>query len=322
MKSLIAACLLALSINTSALAEDLETVSVAVLKFGTVNWEMDTIEGNGLDEKNGFALEVMGLAGGAASKIAFQGGAADAMVSDWIWVARQRAAGKDYVFVPYSRAVGGIAVPADGPIRSLTDLKGKSIGIAGGPLDKSWLILRAYAQQEYGFDLEAETTQVYGAPPLITQKAMDGEIDAAINYWHFLARMQANGFRIVAPVDEAAAALGLDPKTPLLGYVFKGSFARENPTLIAGFARASRDAKAILADDDAAWQAVRPKMRAKTDAEFEQLKAGFRAGIPADASVDEQSAAALLSLMAELGGDDLVGKATTLPEGVFYQPGE
>ena len=299
-----------------------DTIKVAVLKFGTMNWEMDTITREGLDKKNGFALDVLGLAGGSASKIAFQGGAADAMVSDWIWVARQRAAGKDYVFVPYSKSVGGIAVAGDGPIKTLPDLKGKTIGIAGGPLDKSWLILQAYAQQEFGFDLKAETEQVYGAPPLIAQKARDGEIDAAINYWHFLAKMQASGFRIVAPVNEAAAALGLDPDTPLLGYVFKGAFIRENPDLIAGFAAASRGAKDILARDEAAWDAVRPKMRAKTDAAFEQLKAGFRAGIPEDAPVDTKAAAAMLSLMAELGGEDLVGKATELPSGVFYQPSE
>ena len=76
--------------------------------------------------------------------IAFEGGEADVMVADWIWVARQRAAGKDYVFVPYSRAVGGLVVRDDSGIAALPDLAGKKIGIAGGPLDKSWLILRAY----------------------------------------------------------------------------------------------------------------------------------------------------------------------------------
>lgn len=322
VKRFFAALLLTLSITTPTFAEDAEIVSVAVLKFGTVNWEMETIQRNDLDKQNGFALEVQGFAGNSATKIAFQGGAADAMVADWIWVARQRAAGKDFVFVPYSTAVGGIAVKADGPIRSLTDLQGKTIGIAGGPLDKSWLILRAYAEQKHGFDLEAETNQVFGAPPLIAQKAMDGEIDAAINYWHFLAKMQANGFRIVAPVDEAAAALGLDPKTPLLGYVFKGDFAREYPTLIDGFVEASRQAKRILAEDEAEWDALRPMMRAKTDGEFEQLKVGFRAGIPVETPVDTASAAEFLALMAELGGADLVGKAMTLPDGVFYRAGE
>ena len=303
-------------------AGDAPEIRIAVLKFGTVNWEMDTIRAKGLDKKNGFTLKPIGLTGGPASKIAFQGGAADAMVSDWIWVARQRAAGKDFVFIPYSKSVGGIAVPKDGDIHSIKDLKDKTIGIAGGPLDKSWLILRAYAQQEHGFDLTEETEQVYGAPPLITQKTQNGEIDAAINYWHFLARMQARGFKIIAPVGEAADALGLDSETPLLGYVFKGSFVRANAEAIDGFIAASRSAKQILAEDDAAWEALRPKMRAKADAEFEQLKAGFRAGIPAPGPINEKSANAMLRLMSELGGEALVGQATELPDGVFYQPGE
>ena len=290
---------------------------IAVLKFGTVNWELETIRREKLDEKHGFSLDVLGLAGGAATKIAFQGGGADAMVSDWIWVARQRGLGKDYVFLPYSKAVGGVAVPENSSIATLADLKGKTIGIAGGPLDKSWLILRAYAEH-IGSDLKSETEQVYGAPPLIAQKAQSGELDAAINYWHYLARMEANGFRLIALVSEAAETLGLDAETPLLGYVFKGGFIRDYPDLVAGFVAASREAKALLAENDAAWDAIRPMMRAKTDAEFERLKAGFRAGIPAPDPVDPAAARALFDLMAKLGGTDLVGEATEMPDGVFY----
>lgn len=58
-------------------------------------------------------------------------------VADWIWVARQRAAGKPYVFLPYSRAVGGVVVPSGSNAETLADLSGQKIGIAGGPLDKS-----------------------------------------------------------------------------------------------------------------------------------------------------------------------------------------
>ncbi len=44
-------------------------------------------------------------------------------------------------------------VPKDSTAQTLGDIKGKKIGIAGGPVDKSWLILRAYAKQQYGIDL-------------------------------------------------------------------------------------------------------------------------------------------------------------------------
>ena len=312
---LLAAAMAAVSI-AGARAEE-AVLKIAVLEFGTVNWELDTIQHHGMDKAEGFELEVQGMAGGSATQVAFQGGEVDAMVSDFIWVARQRAAGKDYVFIPYSKAVGGLMVSETSDATSLEDLAGGKIGIAGGPLDKSWLLLRAYAEQEYGLDLEAASEQVYGAPPLIFQNALSGELDGAINYWHFLAKMEASGMRPLITVATAAQALGLDGETPLLGYVLKGEDVRESPELAEGLARASRSAKDLLATSDEEWDRLRPRMKANDDAQFEALKAGFRAGIPSEEPVDEEAASRLLSLMGELGGEDLVGEAATLPEGLF-----
>jgi NitT/TauT family transport system substrate-binding protein len=291
-------------------------LTIATQEFGTVNWELDTIRAHGFDTANGFMLVVKGMAGGPASRIAFQAGEADAMVADWIWVARQRADGRDFVFLPYSKAVGALMVPADGA-KTIEDLKGGEIGIAGGALDKSWLILNAWAQQTKGFDLAAQTKQAFGAPPLIYQNARAGRLAGAINYWHFGAKMQAAGMHVLVSVEDAASDLGLNPDTPLLGYVFKGELVRDKPALVAAFARASRAAKDLLMNDDAAWEALRPRMNAKDDAEFVALRDGWRAGVPVRGAVDEASAAAMLALMAKLGGEQLVGRATTLPAGVF-----
>lgn len=312
---------LASTIVPSLAADERPTLRIAVLEFGTVNWELDTIAHYGLDRSNGFEMRVTGMAGGSASQVAFQGGEADVIVSDWIWVARQRAAGKDYVFLPYSKAVGGVMVPADATASSLADLKGAKIGIAGGPLDKSWLILRAYAEAEYGFDLASETEQVFGAPPLIFKSALSGEVGGVINYWHFMAKMKAAGLKELISVAEAAESLGLDAETPLLGYVFKGEMLRNNPALIRAFADASRAAKKLLSSDDEAWARLRPRMRASNEAEFEALKDGFRAGIPETFSVDHDSAAEFFMLMARLGGSALVGSAKELPEGLFVDAG-
>ena len=91
---------MAAAFGVTPVRAELPVLRIAVLPVGTVNWELDTIRHHGLDTANGFTLEVQGVAGGAAAMVAFQGGAADAMVSDWLWVARQRAAGKDFVFLP------------------------------------------------------------------------------------------------------------------------------------------------------------------------------------------------------------------------------
>ena len=228
--------LTALAVSTTLALAGTPVLRIAAQEAGTVNWELDTIAHYRLDEENGFAMEIQPVAAGPAGQVAFQGGAADVIVSDWIWVARQRAAGKDFVMLPYSKAVGGVMVPADSPARSLADLAGGKIGIAGGPVDKSWLILRAYAEKEYGLDLARGTEQVFGAPPLIFKAALDGDVDGAVNYWHFMAKMKAAGMRELISVADAASALGLDPETPLLGYVFKGEAVAADPELARSFA--------------------------------------------------------------------------------------
>ncbi len=298
-------------------AADLPEIRAAVLKIGTVNWELDTIKRNGFDAEAGFELVVQPFADNGATRVALEGGEADLAVADWIWVARQRAAGKDYVFVPYSKAVGGIVVKNDHPAQSLEDLKGAKIGIAGGPVDKSWLILRAYAEQEYRMDLAEYTEQVFGAPPLVFKTALQGETDAAINFWHFLAKMKAAGMRELVSVSDASLALGLNPETPLLGYVMKESFLAENPGIAKSLYQASRAAKGLLASDDAAWEPLRDRMNVKSDAQYETLITDFRAGIPQDMPIDVEGAADFLALMAKLGGEKLVGQATTLPDGLF-----
>lgn len=51
-------------------------------------------------------------------------------------------------------------VPADSPAKTPADMKGTRIGIAGGPVNKSWLIPRAYAMQQTGEDLAAVTVLI------------------------------------------------------------------------------------------------------------------------------------------------------------------
>lgn len=317
MRLITGLCALFLILTSPALATERPTIRAAVLKIGTVNWELATITENGLDQANGFVLDVQPYADNGATRIAVEGGEADMAVADWIWVARQRAAGKDYVFIPYSKAVGGVVVPADSDAKTLADLAGGKIGIAGGPLDKSWLILRAYAQQQYGMDLKTGTEQVYGAPPLIFKSAMGDTYAGSINFWHFLAKNKAAGMRELISVEEAGKALGLDTDTPLLGYYLKESLLADHPGLAQAFFDASRAAKDALATSDAAWDQVRPRMNAASDAQFEQLKSDWIAGIPERGPVNLEAAEKMLVLMNALGGPELVGGATSIPDGLF-----
>ena len=64
LKGLVASVLLALVATPPASAET-PTLKIAVLEFGTVNWELDTIDHYGLDNANGFEMDIRGVAGGS-----------------------------------------------------------------------------------------------------------------------------------------------------------------------------------------------------------------------------------------------------------------
>ena len=299
-------------------AADLGTLRLGVLKFGTVNWELDVIEAHDLDAKHGFEMDVTGFAGGDASDVALMGDAVDGIVEDWLWVSRQRAMGTDFVFIPYSSSVGALMVKADAGIEALEDLRDKMIGIAGGPLDKSWLLIQAAAKQD-GIDLKAETEQVYGAPPLLTEKFRSGELDAVINYWHYAARLEAEGYKRLLGVAEAQERLGVPPETPQLGYVFKEVWAEEHADLLKAFAAASREAKAIMRDSDAEWERLRPLTKAEDDATLNALMTRYREGVVEHWGEPERAdAAQLFAVLADLGGEKLVGPSKGLMPGTFW----
>jgi hypothetical protein len=85
-----------------------DRIRVAVQKTGTLAWEIDVIKRHGIDRKLGLAIETVELATTEAGKVALKGGSADIMLSDWLWVARERSLGDTLVFYPASSALGAV----------------------------------------------------------------------------------------------------------------------------------------------------------------------------------------------------------------------
>ncbi len=229
-----------------------ETIRLAVQKTGTFAWELAVIRAHGLDKQADLAIEVTELASPEAGKIALRAGNADMMVSDWLWVSRERALGAKLTFYPYSSALGAVMVPDASPIRTLADLKGRKLAVAGGPIDKSWLLLQARLKQD-GIDLKSDATIVYGAPPLLAAKTLDGEMDASINYWNFCAALEAKGFRRVAGIEDILPKLGAKGRIAMVGYVFDEGWGNANRDAVARFIAMTRKAKEILSTSDAEW---------------------------------------------------------------------
>jgi len=303
---------------SSALAAD--RIRIAAQKTGTLAWELEIVKAHGLDREADLAIDAVELASPEAGKIALKGGSADMILSDWLWVARERALGANLVFYPYSSALGAVMVPANSPIKDIADLKGKKLSVAGGPLDKSWLLLQALALRS-GVDLKREASIVYGAPPLLAEKALQGETDATLNFWNFCADLEGRGMKPVIPMEEVVRRLGASGAVSMLGYVFDGTWAQHNRALLGRFFAATNKAKQILADTPAEWQRLAPRIGASNAAALDIYRQRYRQGIPRRPPAEEATdARALYRVLAEIGGTDLVGAARELDPGTFYHP--
>ncbi|MEW8029936.1 MAG: ABC transporter substrate-binding protein [Candidatus Thiodiazotropha sp.] len=296
-----------------------EQLRVGVLQFGTVNWEMDVIIRHQLDNKNGFAIKIVPLSSKNANSVALQGGAVDAIVSDWIWVNRQRAAGKDYTFFPYSLTVGGLYVRPDTGIQTLADLQGRKMGIAGGPVDKSWLLLQAYGRKR-GLDISTSVEPAFAAPPLLNQLMLKGDLSAVLNFWHYGARLEAAGMLPLLDVRSMLDGLGIRDPVPMLGWVFSSQWAEKHLHLIEGLLNASYAAKRILGESDEEWQIIAPLTKAKDATTLNNLKDGYRKGIPYGLKRNGMKVASrVFDMLAKEGGRKLVGEAMQIQDGTFWQ---
>ncbi|MBT3045797.1 MAG: ABC transporter substrate-binding protein [Candidatus Thiodiazotropha sp.] len=297
----------------------MDQLRVGVLQFGTVNWEMDVLLRHQLDNKHGFAIKIVPLSSKHANSIALQGGAVDVIVSDWIWVNRQRAAGKDYTFFPYSLTVGGLYVRPDAAVQRLSDLKDLKLGVAGGPVDKSWLLLQAFGRKQ-GLDIANAVEPAFAAPPLLNQLMLKGDLPAVLNFWHYGARLEAAGMVPLIDVRSMLDGLEIREPVPMLGWVFSAGWAEKNRELIAGLLKASYAAKRILHESDEEWETIAPLTKAKDSATLDNLKRGYREGIPYGLNKNGMKVASkVFDMLAMEGGKKLVGEATLLQAGTFWQ---
>ncbi len=263
-----------------AQAQELPVLTLSVLQFGTPHWELEHLKRQQLDSANGFQLRVRLVADVPASRLALSSGSADGAVSDLLWAQARYQAGAAYRYLPFSAQIGEVLVPTGSAIRQLADLRGKRLGVAGGPDGLGWRLLQQAAAKQ-GIDLAREAQVQYAAPPLLGQALRRGQLDALLTFWHFSARMRGEGgVQSAFGLADLMKSLELDTHLPVLGYLFPEPWAQSHEDLLQRFARALRQTKNELAREPEHWQALRPLMRAESDAVFAALRGSFVEGIP------------------------------------------
>ena len=295
------------------------TIKIAVLKFGSVNWELDVISHHKLDKKNNINIKKVVMTNKDAATIAFLSKTVDIFITDWIWVHKQRYKENLVTFTPYSNAAGALMVKEDSNIKNFTDLKSKKVGVAGGSLDKSWLFLRAYGIKKYGFDPLTFFNTSFAAPPLINGLLRNNELDAGFNYWNYTARLNSKGFHNLITVDTILPYIGITGELPLIGYVFREDFEKKNSVAIENFIKSSKEARNILLNSDKEWNRIYRKTGATNSIMLEKIRNYFRQGIPSnDYFTMHQNMKTAFKILVNIAGKQLVGDAESLAPGTFW----
>lgn len=313
----LAAVLLSLNLH----AEPVTTLKIGSLALGTLNWELAIIRSHGLDKAHQLNLETQTLATPDAGRIALQGHSVDIIVGDWIWVARQRLQGQDFTFSPFSWNHGALMVPKNSSIHGIADLEGKRLGIAGGGLDKNWLLLKAAAQKNHQMNLETRATLTFGAPPLLNQALQDGKLDAVLNYWNHAASLEALGYEQVLDGHQIQLALGIKTDVPALGYVFRERWAEQHRQGLEAFLKVAAEARQTICDSESAWKEVIPLTQATRPEIQSALRQHYCSGRGSTVLGPEvQDAARQIFNQVEqaaASSGQTVGE-TALPQGVFW----
>lgn len=314
-------CLLLLLIFCHAqlgFAAEKPTIRFGVLAFGTSNWELAAMEQQKLLESADFKLEIRKMANPQASKVALQAGAVDVILTDWIWVARMRANKADYTFYPYSSASGALIVPPDSSIQKVADLCNKHLGIAGDELDKNWLLLQALSANS-GCDFNKQLQKSFAAAPLLNQQLTSKHVDAVLNYWHYAAQLEGEGYRQILSGAQILQGLGINTAMPNLGYVFKQSWGKQQREALQQFFNLTEQARNQLCSADSAWQAVVPLLKTDNPKTQNLLRQGYCEGrISAWGPEQVQQAEKIYTLLRSVSGDKLTGSAATIPTDTFW----
>lgn len=259
-----------------------QTVTVGAQATGTLSWVMYAMQHYGFDKQYHLNLKVKRLANKTAAMLALRAGSVDLEVTDFISAQLMYNNGVPLqVVFPYSKATGGIVVRTSSDIKTVDDLKGRRIA-ATAVNDNSLLFLRTLLIKTHGSDAQAANRIVSAAPPLMESLLGRGDVDAAIPYWHFVARMVGSGkYRELISDADVLQQLGLDANLPLLVLVARKEL---DAKVTANFIKALVATTAKMRADDAIWQDILDQglYKLPDPALFPAVRARWEAGLPSE----------------------------------------
>ena len=314
--------LLATSAGAEAPKGDGSTIRLMSNPVGTQSYPPFVIKKFELDKKYGFNLEVIPFTNPQASVAALQSESIEAVVQDWISLARLRNQNVPVIGVaPFLSYVNTVLLPADSEIKTLADFKGKRIGTFS-KTGFNWIIVQAVAKKNYGIDLAREVEVQEGAPSLLRGSLEQGQLDATLQYNSLTPDMVLSGkAKLMMTIHDVVAELGFS-EAPFLVYTMREKYAEAHPENTKAFVAAYQEAIDILLTNEEVWkeQGENLKLAPEATEVFRQnaSKEFIKTFTPEMNGILNETFKVLL----DTAGPEIIGM-TTMPDKILtldYQP--
>lgn len=245
-----------------AAADKLKVVALEGIQL----FPMEIMETKGIAKKHGIDVDLMRVASPTASYTVMQTGDFHIGFGGWLSIAVLRSKGfklsNVYSMVGYTVEV---MAKADSPLKSLAELKGKRVGLFGGPNAATTWLFRVVAVKLFDFDPTKDAKIHYGAPPLLIGMLDRGELDAVLILDPFITQLLETGkYRSIAnPGNLWREKTGQQPM--LVAVTVNEPWAKANPDVVKRFVAAYKEALTYLKTRPEVWPEIAKAMRVKTE---------------------------------------------------------
>jgi NitT/TauT family transport system substrate-binding protein len=240
--------------DDAAIMGDGGKVRLLFSPFGTNSYPPFVMQKFGLDKKHGFELQFIPGLTDQARILALQTNAADLATLDWSQIIRMRSQNLNLIGIGPLLQWGAdfFLVPADSPLKSFGDLKGKRFGVAT-KFEMNYILARMVAKKLYDVDLETQAEIHEGAMPLLAGLLEQHQLDASEIYNSVAPELIVSGkLKVLYKISDLVHQLGL-PDTPYVQYAARADFVKTSPANARAFLAAYRDAVHILRTNDEVW---------------------------------------------------------------------
>jgi ABC-type nitrate/sulfonate/bicarbonate transport system substrate-binding protein len=243
-----AAAIFALALAAPAAAQEPVKIKLGDPAQSLNSIASQTMIRQGFDKKHGIAVEYVTFPTLDGLFTAIRGKAVDVGFGGWTAFAQFRSKGAPITMIyPVGRGISlDVVVPANSPLASLADLKGKKIGSYAGAAGTATVLLRVLTSKYFGFDPGKTNHLQYAGAALLPDLAAKGDLDAVLLFDPIAVRAIASGkFKSIANLSKLYKEKVGDDFL-WIGYASNDDFIAKHPEALKAFNKAWLEAVAYV----------------------------------------------------------------------------